>query len=280
MTMRDTLVIPPRSGPVDLSLLDPASTPGFTGGKKRGVKEAARLAPRLAELQELLYANGASGDPRRIVLMLQSMDGGGKDGAVEHVVGQVNPVGIQITSFGKPTEEELAHDFLWRVERQIPRAGKLGVFNRSHYEDVLVVRVHDLVPRAEWETRYDRINAWEARLAADGVVLLKVFLHVSYEEQRKRLLARLEDPTKLWKANPGDLVERGFWPDYQLAYAAALERCSTDAAPWYVVPADRKWYRNWALTHLLLETLESLGQEWPKRPDLDLEAMRRSLAEA
>jgi PPK2 family polyphosphate:nucleotide phosphotransferase len=275
--LRTRLAVPTLGGPVGLSRIDPASTPGFKGSKTRGIAETEATGDRLADLQERLYANGRSGDPRRVVLVLQAMDSGGKDGSVKHVVGHVNPAGVHVASFGKPTEEELAHDFLWRVERQVPEAGTLGVFNRSHYEDVLVVRVHDLVPRAVWSRRYARINAWEKRLAAQGVTMLKVFLHVSYEEQRERLLARLDDPTKLWKVNPADLTERGFWDDYQTAYEVALQKCSTDIAPWFVIPADRKWYRNWALAHLLVETLEGLDQEWPTRPDLDLEGLRRVL---
>ncbi len=176
-----------------------------------------------------------------------------------------------------PTEEELEHDFLWRAERALPPPGFLGVFNRSHYEDVLIVRVHDLVPAEQWEQRYDQINAWEAELAGQGVTFVKVFLHISYEEQRERLLARIDDPEKHWKVNPADLSERRLWPAYQEAYDAALERCSTAAAPWYVLPADRKWYRNWAVSRLLVETLEDLDPRWPVPEDLDLPALRSAL---
>ncbi len=276
--VRDLLRVP--EGGLRPGELDARSTPGFDGGKKKGKKAVAALGPELAELQERLYAEGRAGGRRRLVLVLQAMDAGGKDGSVKHVVGLVNPIGVKITSFGPPTEEERAHDFLWRVERALPPAGLIGVLNRSHYEDVLVVRVHDLVPPEVWGERYDQINAWEARLAGDGVTMLKVFLHVSYDEQRERLLARLDDPTKLWKANPADVDERRRWPDYEQAYAAVLARCSTDVAPWYAVPADRKWYRNWALSHLLLETLEELDPQWPPRPELDLDGMRRALRES
>ena len=265
---------------VDLAALAPRSTPGFDGDKAAAAEEVAALGPRLADLQERLYANGKVGDPRRVLLVLQAMDTGGKDGAVKHVLGLVDPAGVHARAFGTPTEEERAHHYLWRIEQALPGPGMLGVFNRSHYEDVLVVRVHDLVPPEVWGGRYDEINAWEARLAAEGTVLVKVFLHLSYDEQRERLLARLDDPTKLWKVNPGDVEERRHWAAYQQAYAAVLERCSTDAAPWYVVPADRKWYRDWALAHLLHEVLEGLGQGWPQRPDLDLEGMRRALRES
>ena len=263
--------------PVDLAAVDPRSTPGFDGDKEQAAEEVLALAGELADLQERLYANGRTDDPRRVLLVLQAMDSGGKDGAVKHVLGLVNPAGVHARSFGKPTEEELAHPYLWRIEQALPGPGMLGVFNRSHYEDVLVVRVHDLVPPEVWGARYDEINAWEAGLVEQGVVLVKVFLHISYDEQRERLLARLDDPTKLWKVNPGDVEERRHWAAYQQAYTAVLERCSTDAAPWYVVPADRKWYRNWALAHLLHEVLTGLDQGWPARPELDLDGMRAAL---
>jgi PPK2 family polyphosphate:nucleotide phosphotransferase len=175
------------------------------------------------------------------------MDTSGKGGAVKGVAGLVNPVGVRVSGFDKPTPEELAQDFLWRVERALPPAGSIGFFDRSHYEDVLIVRVHDLVPPAEWESRYDRINAWETGLVAQGCTLLKVMLHISPQEQRERLLARLDDPTKHWKIDPADVDEREHWHEYATAYEAALTRCSTAAAPWHVLPADRKWYRDWAL---------------------------------
>ncbi len=279
MTVRELLAVPTSGVPVDLSAVDPRSTPGFDGDKKQAREEVAALAPRLADLQERLYAEGRSGGRRRVVLVLQAMDSGGKDGAVKHVVGLVDPAGVSIRSFGAPTEEERAHDFLWRIEKAVPPAGYLGVFNRSHYEDVLVVRVHDLVPRAEWETRYDRINAWEAEQAGRGTVFVKVFLHISPEEQRERLLARLDDPTKHWKVNPADVDERASWPGYQEAFAVALQRCSTEVAPWHVLPADRKWYRDWALTHLLVEVLEGLDPQWPQPEGLDLDGLRRRLQE-
>lgn len=275
-SIRDLLRVPPGSGPVDVGGYDARATPGFEGGKKAARAHVRRLAPRLAGLQERLYAEGHSVG-RRVVLVLQAMDSGGKDGAVKHVVGLVNPGGVRITSFGPPTGQERAHDFLWRVERALPAPGYLGVFNRSHYEDVLIVRVHDLVPREVWEPRYDQINDWEAGLAEQGVTVLKVFLHISYEEQRYRLLARLDDPTKLWKVDPADVDERDSWAAYQQAYEAVLERCSTPGAPWYLLPADRKWYRDWALAHLLLETLEELDPQYPARPDLDLAALRARL---
>ena len=262
--------------PARLADIDPRSTPGTKKDKAAAQAETADLGAELAELQERLYAGARHGDPRRVLIVLQGMDTSGKGGAVKRVAGQVNPAGVRIVGFGKPTKEELAHDFLWRIEKALPPAGTIGVFDRSHYEDVLIVRVHDLVPPAEWESRYDRINAWEAGLVEQGFTLLKVMLHISPEEQRERLLARLDDPTKHWKVNPADIDEREHWAEYQEAYDAMLSRCSTDAAPWHVLPADRKWYRDWALSHLLLETLRDLDLSWPK-PDLDLEGMRAAL---
>ncbi len=278
-SIRDLLRVPPLSERVDLAELSTHSTPGLTKKDREGraQDDLAGLAPRLAELQERLYAEGKGGGTRRVVLLLQAMDAGGKDGAVKHVVGLVNPAGVRITSFGRPTALERAHDFLWRFENAVPEAGLLGVFKRSQYEDVLVVRVHDLVPREVWQQRYAQINAWEAGQVKQGVTFVKVFLHISAEEQRQRLLARLDDPTKLWKVNPGDVVERESWAAYQQAYAAVLERCSTSVAPWYAVPADHKWYRDWALAHLLVETLEELDPQWPARPELDLDGMRAAL---
>jgi len=254
-------------------------TGGHPGVKDKGSgrRQLEALAPRLAELQERLYAEGKAGGARRLVLVLQGMDTAGKGGVVKHTVGLVNPAGVRLASFGKPTRQEKAHEFLWRVERALPPAGYLGVFDRSHYEDVLIVRVHNLVPAREWRTRYSRINAWEAQQAARGVTFLKVFLHLGFAEQRERLLARLDDPTKHWKVNPADVEERSHWPAYQAAYAAVLKQCSTDVAPWYVVPADRKWYRDWAVSHLLLETLTAMDPQWPARPDLDLAGMRAAL---
>ena len=271
----DLLRVAPGST-VHLVDVDPRSTPGSDGDKTGAGADLAELGQELAVLQEQLYAQARVGSDRRVLVVLQGMDTSGKGGAIKRVAGLVNPAGLEVTGFGKPTPEERSHEFLWRFERALPAPGRIGLFDRSHYEDVLIVRVHDLVPQAEWETRYDRINAWEAGLAEQGVVLLKVMLHLSAQEQRTRLLARLDDPTKHWKVNPADLVERGHWPAYQLAYQAVLERCSTDVAPWHVVPADRKWYRDWALAHLLLETLQGMDLSWPT-PELDIAGMRAAL---
>jgi PPK2 family polyphosphate:nucleotide phosphotransferase len=274
--LRKRLVLDPAAIDVFVSDEGTRKTPGVKS-RKKAERDLAKVAPKLADLQERLYAEGKSGGTRRLVVLLQGMDTSGKGGAVKHVVGMVNPAGVKITGFGKPTKEELSHDFLWRIEKAVPPPGYIGVFDRSQYEDVLIVRVHDLVPPAEWEKRYDLINAWEAEQAKAGVTLLKVFLHISYDEQRERLLARLANPRKHWKVNPADVDERARWADYRAAYAEVLRRCSTDIAPWYVIPADRKWYRNWALSHLLLETLEEMDPQWPERPELDFAGMRAAL---
>ena len=274
----DLLRVP--AGPVDLSALDTRATPGFDGDKAAGKAELDALGPRLSDLQERLHAEGVSGGRRSLLLVLQGMDTSGKGGVVRHVIGQVDPQGCAIASFKAPTRQEQAHDFLWRIRKRLPGPGKLGVFDRSQYEDVLVVRVHGLVPRSTWSRRYAAINRFEARLVTNQVRVVKVFLHVSKEEQRQRLLARLDDPTKHWKFNPRDIDERAFWGDYQEAYAAALERCNSDAAPWYRVPADRKWYRNWAIASLLVEQLEDMKLTWPKADFAVEEQRARLLAEA
>ena len=257
--------------------IDTDATPGFTGRKEDAAAIQAERNERFAGLQEMLYANGREGDRRSVRLVLQGMDTAGKGGIVEHVVGAGSPMGIRYTSFGKPTDEERAHHFLWRISKALPPAGHIGVFDRSHYEDVLVVRVHNLVPPSEWEPRYDEINTYEAELADAGTVLVKVALFVSLEEQRRRLAERLERPDKYWKYNPGDLEERKLWPAYQEAYQAMLERTSTERAPWYVVPCDKKWYSRLAVTELLIEALKGLDLSWPPA-DFDVEAEKRKLA--
>ena len=274
----DLLRVP--AGPVDLSALDTRATPGFDGGKAAGKAALADLGARLSDLQEQLYAEGVKGGSRTVLLILQGMDTSGKGGVVRHVIGQVDPQGCEIASFKAPTREELAHDFLWRIRRRLPGPGKLGVFDRSHYEDVLVARVHEVVPGSTWSRRYASINRFEAQLAERDLRLVKVFLHLSKEEQRQRLLARLDNPAKHWKYNPHDVDERARWADYQAAYEDALERCNSDAAPWYRVPADRKWYRNWAIASLLVEQLEDMKLTWPTG-DFDVEEQRaRLLADA
>jgi PPK2 family polyphosphate:nucleotide phosphotransferase len=252
-------------GPVDLSAIDTRATPGAIGDKAATREAMPELGLRLESLQERLYANAqAAGDRRRVLLVLQGMDTSGKGGVVKHVVGPLNPYGCKLTSFKAPTKEELDHDFLWRIRKALPEAGYLGVFDRSHYEDVLIARVRDLVPRRVWSRRYATINRFEERLAADGCTVVKCFLHISSETQKERLMARLDDPGKHWKYNPTDVDERLLWPAYQEAYAAALEKCNTEAAPWYVIPSDRKWYRNFAIMMLLTEVFEGLGLEWPE----------------
>ncbi len=273
MSVRDLLRFVPGTPIVDAA----AAQHDGIDDKKAAAAQLEALVEPTRDLQERLYAEGRTGGVRRVVIVLQAMDTGGKDGALKAIDQLVGPAGMRLASFGKPTEEERSHDFLWRIEKAVPPAGYVQVFNRSHYEDVLVVRVHDLVPKHEWEKRYDLINTWEASLVDQGVTFLKCFLQVSYDEQRERLLARLDDPSKHWKVNPGDIDERAHWADYMQAYSVALERCSTAAAPWYVIPADRKWYRDWAIGHLLHETLSELDPQWPVRPELDLDGMRAAL---
>ena len=253
---------------VKLSRLNPRDTPGCKG-KGRAADALRKNVERLADLQYLLYAEGR----RALLVVLQTMDAGGKDGAIRHVMGPINPQGCHVTSFKAPTAEELDHDFLWRVHRAVPRRGMIGVFNRSHYEDVLVVRVHGLVPKSVWSKRYRQINAFERTLAAADVHIVKFFLHVSKDEQLERLKARIDDPRKHWKVNPADFDERRRWGEYMAAYEDALSRCSTAHAPWFVIPADRKWYRNVAVSQILVETLESLDMEFPA-PACDIAAIR------
>jgi PPK2 family polyphosphate:nucleotide phosphotransferase len=272
-SLRDVLRVSPGA-PVDLAALDPRATPLAPGGKKK--KTAAVMTTdgvELARLQEALYASAA----RRVLVVLQGMDTSGKGGVIEHVIGLVNPQGVHIHSFKRPSAEELRHHFLWRVRRALPEPGMIGIFDRSQYEDVLVVRVHRLATPEVVEKRYGEIARFEAGLADQGYGLVKCFLHISYDEQRERLLARLADPDKHWKFNEGDLAERGRWAGYQEAYRIALERCSTAEAPWYAVPADRKWYRNWAIGRLLLETVRDLDPQYPAT-DLDVPALSKALA--
>lgn len=247
-----------------LSDVDTRSTPAFKGKKKDGKAALEQHDDELSTLQEKLHAASVGSDSRRrVLLVVQGMDTSGKGGIMRHVVGLVDPQGVQITAFKKPTEEELSHPFLWRIRKRLPEPGKIGVFDRSHYEDVLVVRVHDLVPPQQWARRYATINDFEQGLVDDEVTVIKVMLHISSAEQKARLTERLERPDKHWKFNPGDIDEREHWAAYQEAYQVALERCSTDAAPWFVVPADRKWYARLAVQQLLLEHLRALDLGWP-----------------
>ena len=256
-----------------LRQFDPSATPGFSGDEKDAVRMMRRRGDDLADLQERLYAQGRAGGQRSLLLVLQGMDTAGKGGIVRHVLGMVDPQGVQARSFGKPTAEELSHHFLWRIDKALPAAGRMGVFDRSHYEDVLVVRVHGLVPEQEWRARYDEINAWEHRLVEHGTTIVKCALMVSPQEQLNRLAERLERPDKHWKYNPGDLDERALWPAYMDAYQAVLDRCSTVDAPWHVIPADHKWYARLAITELLATALEGMDLGWPPA-DFDVEAER------
>lgn len=254
------------AGPVDLSTIPTDSTAGFPGKGKADLGTVTdALVPELEDLQERLFATGRATPEAapRVLLVLQGMDTSGKGGVIKHAIGMVDPQGVDITSFKAPTKTEQARPFLWRIERALPGPGMVGIFDRSQYEDVLIVRVHELVPEAVWGARYDEINAWEEALVASGTTIVKCFLHVSHDTQKERLLERLGDPTKYWKYNPGDVEERQHWPAYTEAYEAALERCSTQHAPWFVVPADRKWYRNWAVAQLLTEHLRALDLAWP-----------------
>ena len=265
-SISDTFRVEPED--FDLAKVDPAATPVGPQSKTEAAADMAMIGKELDQLQEALYAEGTGGGNRRVLLVLQGMDTSGKGGTIRHVAGLVNPQGLRIASFKKPTRAELRHDFLWRIRRQVPQPGYIGVFDRSHYEDVLVARVDNLVPSTEWRRRYRQINAFEAELADQGVTTVKCFLHISPERQRERLIARLEDPLKHWKYNPGDLEVRAKFSRYQLAYHDALVKCSTPVAPWYAVPSDRKWYRNWVVARLLLETLRRLAPEYP-RPSYD-----------
>jgi PPK2 family polyphosphate:nucleotide phosphotransferase len=265
------------AGPVDLTDLDPSATPGFSGKKSDAPAATEALAPELGDLQERLYAAGRSSedDAPRILVVLQGMDTSGKGGAIRHAIGLVDPQGVRITAFKAPTEQERNQHYLARIERELPTPGMIGIFDRSHYEDVLVARVNGLVPDEVWQARYAEINDFEQRLVDDGTVLIKCFLHISSAEQKERLLARLEDPSKHWKYNPGDVDVRAQWDDYQAAYTDALERCSTQHAPWYVIPSDRKWYRNWAVAQLLVEHLRAMDLTWPVADfDVEVEKVR------
>lgn len=248
---------------VALAERDPAETGDFDGGKEKGLKAIQKLNVELQELQELLYAEGK----HKVLVVLQAMDTGGKDGTIRRVFDGVNPQGVKVASFKVPTAEELAHDFLWRIHKAVPASGEIVIFNRSHYEDVLVVRVHNLVPKAVWSKRYEQINDFEKMLADNGTTILKFFLHISKDEQRERLQARLDDPTKHWKFSLGDLDERKLWDDYQQAYEDALNKTSTKHAPWYIVPADRKWYRDLVISTVLVEALKGLKMKFPEPKD-------------
>jgi len=270
-SLRNALRVAPGE-PVDLTALDPRATPLAPGGKKKAAAAMAADGVELARLQEALYASGG----RRVLVVLQGMDTSGKGGVLRHTVGLVDPQGVRITSFKAPTKTELRYDFLWRIRRALPEAGYVGVFDRSHYEDVLIARVRKLVSVKEVERRYAAINDFERELVESGTVLVKCMLHISPETQKERLLARLDDPSKYWKYNPGDVDERRMWPEYRRAYEVALERTNTDHAPWFVIPSDKKWYRNLAIGRLLYDNLHRLDPQWPAA-DFEVAAERQRL---
>lgn len=261
----------------DLAALDTSATPAWSGSRADGEARTATIGAAMSDLQERLFAHGRTGGTRSVLLVLQGMDTAGKGGIVRHVLGMVDPQGVALRSFGVPTKEERAHHYLWRIRKALPPAGRIGVFDRSHYEDVLVARVDSLVPRAVWEKRYDEINRFEAGLVDSGVALVKAALTISPAEQYARLRERLERPDKYWKFNPGDVDARAKWPAYQEAYQAVFDRTSTDSAPWHAVPADRKWYARLAVSQLLLDALEGLDLSWPPA-GFDVAAEKKRLA--
>ena len=272
-SVRNQLSARPRRGQVDLAAIDPSETNGI---KRRRVDELTLAdEEHISSLQQCLYAESK----RSVLIVLQGTDTSGKDGTIRYALRGLNPQGVRIVSFKKPTPSERRHNFLWRVRRELPRPGEVVIFNRSHYEDVLIAKVRELVPLKVIEERYDIINRFEAGIVKQGTALVKVFLHISVEEQRGRLLARLKEPDKHWKFNRNDIGERQFWDDYQGAYDAAIGRCSTANAPWYIVPANRKWYRNWAVSQLLIETLEGMNLTYPN-PHLNIKALKTSLGQA
>ncbi len=250
---------------VDLSKLDPADTSAAPGGKEETRAATEPLAARLAELQEILWAR----QDERVLVVLQGIDTSGKGGTVKRVFVSVNPAGLPVTSFNAPTDDELARDYLWRVHARVPTRGEIGVFDRSHYEDVIAVRVLGLVPEVQWRRRYEHINDFERLLTDEGTTIVKVFLHLSKEEQKERLQARLIDPTKHWKFKTSDLEARARWDDWETAFEEAIERTSTERAPWYVIPADKKWYRDWAVASIMVAVLEAMDLTWPDPDGLD-----------
>jgi len=243
---------------VELSKLNPDETLGWEKGSA-AKKALEKVVRRLDDLQYLLYAE----NKHALLIVFQALDAGGKDGTIRHVMSGVNPQGCQVTSFKVPSPEEAAHDFLWRIHKAVPPHGKIGIFNRSHYEDVLVVRVHSLLPKEIWSERYDQINRFEEILVENNVSILKFFLHISKDEQKKRFMERIDDRNKRWKISESDFSERKFWDEYTQAYESALTKCGTKAAPWYAIPSNKKWFRNLAVSHIIVETLEELKMKFP-----------------
>jgi len=270
MDLREKLLLRPDTR-ITLADRDPGETLGLD--KEAAAEKTEKNIARLDELQYLMYAEHR----RALLVVLQGMDGAGKDGTIRHVMRGLNPQGCRVTSFKAPSAEEANHDFLWRVHRAVPPSGEVAIFNRSHYEDVLAARVRKLVPKAVWTRRYDHINRFEQLLADSDIVIAKFFLHISKDEQRRRFEERLRDPTKQWKLSPSDLEDRTHWDDYVTAYQDALTRCSTSEAPWFIVPADKKWFRNFAVSRILVETLEALDMRFPK-PTVDVSRIIPSLS--
>jgi PPK2 family polyphosphate:nucleotide phosphotransferase len=272
-SVSELLRVRPRRGRFKLAAIDPSETNGVL----RHQVDERTLADEehIMSLQDCLHAEGK----RSVLIVLQGMDTSGKDGTIRYALRGLNPQGVRIVSFKTPTPNERRHDFLWRIKRQLPRPGEIAIFNRSHYEDVLIAKVRALASPKVIDKRYDLINRFEAEIVKHGTTVIKVFLHISADEQRDRLFARLRESDKQWKFNGNDISERRYWGDYQKAYSAAIGRCSTTAAPWYVVPANRKWYRNWAVAQLLIETMEEMKLTYPK-PHLDVRALKKSLMKA
>jgi PPK2 family polyphosphate:nucleotide phosphotransferase len=262
--MTDRWRVPPGAK-VDLDDFDPASTDGAPGNRAATEADLPELQAQLRELQGRLWAESR----RSLLVVLQGLDAAGKDGTIKHVFSGINPQGARVASFKEPTAEELAHDFLWRIHKQAPRAGEIGIFNRSHYEDVLVARVDDLVPPKVWRARYGHINDFERLLGDRGTTVVKFFLHISYEEQGKRLQERMDQPDKRWKLNRTDFTERKHWDKYTVAYTDTLEHTSTEVAPWHVIPSNRKWFRNWVVSKILVDALETINPRYPDPPPLD-----------
>lgn len=261
-------LIVPAGEKVKLSKYDAGDTLGWDKGHKMKAS-LEKAIERLDELQYLLYAE----KKHALLIVLQGVDAAGKDGTIRHVMSGVNPQGCKVTSFKKPTEEELEHDYLWRVHKAIPEIGDIGIFNRSHYEDVLVVRVHNLVPKSVWSRRYDQINDFEKMLQENNVVILKFFLHISKDEQKERFQQRIDDPDRRWKISEADFDERKYWADYTAAFEDMLTRCNAHHAPWYIIPSNKKWFRNLAVSHVIVETLEDLNMKFPK-PTIDIKKLK------
>jgi len=259
MSFADSLRVTPGTTP-DLEAIDTRATPSFDGDKEAARERIKELCAELAEFQLRLWAESK----QSLLIVLQALDAGGKDGLIRKVITAFNPQGTRVAGFGVPTDEELRHDFLWRVHANAPGRGRIALFNRSHYEDVLVVRVQELVPESVWAERYDQINAFESHLAANGTRIVKFYLHISRDEQRDRLQKRIDNPDKNWKWASGDLETRARWDDFRAAYTDALARCSTAAAPWFVIPADQKWYRDLAVAEILAETMRDMDPQWPE----------------